>query len=51
MMKVVAVKIFHRQDQLLRALVQAGLYSSNSEPFMHTLRDFVSAKIIFCIHI
>lgn len=31
-MKVVAFKIFEKQDQLIRVLVKAGLYSSISEP-------------------
>lgn len=30
-MKVVALKIYERQDMLLRALVEAGLYPSKSE--------------------
>jgi len=31
-MKVVAFKIYERQNQLLRALVEQGVYSSISEP-------------------
>ncbi|MHA2366502.1 MAG: hypothetical protein ACXAC7_21275 [Candidatus Hodarchaeales archaeon] len=43
MMKVVALKIFNKQNQLIRALVNKGLYSSISEPLRQAGWDLLHA--------
>lgn len=42
--RVVALKIFSKQDKLLRVLVNSGLYSSISEGLRTAIWDFIKIK-------